>query len=137
MTESEEASIDRKVEELLTISRRVKLVLDTKTIAVICLLIVGAVLIFQARSRSNEARVDAHQALIQSVINERENLDGRLNFLQTRDCPVEYLQQLLVALQQQTNLTLVPSPCAASTQEIDDVQGQINAVNKRLASLQK
>ncbi len=67
----------------------------------------------------------------QSLVNSRDLLIYRRDFALSRDCPVEYFRQLLVALQVRADLTAVVPPC--EPEDLDAIDEQLAEVEAQIA----
>lgn len=137
--EASGVSIEEKVDHLIGTAAAVKIALDRRTfvvvIAIIVPLVVGAFLIWRQNTITDESRKVAKLAYVQSLVNNRDFLQYRHDFAQTRDCPVNYFRALLEVSRDRGDLSAVIPPC--SPVNLPDIDARIAEVEKKIALAQK
>lgn len=143
--ESTGFSIDEKVDALIQTAVDVRHALNRRTaiiiIAIIIPLITGAVLLgLSVAATATTKRVAdtnqriAKQAYVQALVNNRDFLQYRKDFAQTRDCPVEYFRDLLTVSRERGDLTTVVPPC--DTIDTTEIDAKIARVDQLIAAAQ-
>lgn len=145
-TPNQHEGLESKVDTLIVIAATVKQALNRRTAIVTAAiafpLIVGAALLFMQvmGTRDNNRLVRnnqsiANQAYIQALVNNRDFLQYRKDFAQTRDCPVEYFRELVIATRTGEDITAVLPPC--ETIDTSAIDAQIAEVNRKIAAVGK
>lgn len=144
--ESTGFSIEEKVDALIQTAVDVKRALNRRTaiviVAIVLPLITGAVLLgLSVSATSTTKRVAnsnqriAKQAYVQALVNNRDFLQYRKDFAQTRDCPVEYFRDLVTAVREDRDLLTVDPPCEAL--DVAVIDAKIAEVNRQIAAAEK
>lgn len=135
-------SIEEKVDALIQTAIDVKRALNRRTaivvVAIAVPLVVGAVLLgisVAATTTTNRVananQVIAERAYRQALVNNRDFLQYRKDFAQTRDCPVEYFRDLVTATREDRDLLSVQPPC--EQEDIAVIDAKIAEVEKLIA----
>lgn len=128
-------SIEEKVDALIVTAATVKQALNRRTAiitaAIAFPLLVGAGLLWAQVRGTHSNQVIAKQAYVQALVNNRDFLQYRKDFAQTRDCPVEYFRDLLTVSRERGDLTAVLPPCEKA--DLSAIDAQIEAVNRKIA----
>lgn len=132
-------SIEDKVDALIITAATVKSALNRRTAIVTAAiafpLIIGALLLFQQVRGTNNNQKIAEQAYVQALVNNRDFLQYRKDFAQTRDCPVEYFRDLLNVSRERGDLTAVLPPCEKA--DLAVIDAQIAEVERKIAEASK
>jgi hypothetical protein len=127
-------SNEEKLDSLIGIAANVRTALNKRTAIVTAAiafpLLVGAILLFQQTVGTHESQRIAKQAYVQALVNNRDFLQYRKDFAQTRDCPVEYFRDLLNVSRDRGDLTAVLPPCEPA--DLGVIDAQIAAVEKKI-----
>lgn len=123
---------EHKLNDLIRIAGEVRSALVRRSIwialGLVAPLVIGAALMWQINNSARNAENIAREAYLQSLRNNRQNLQYQRDFAQTRDCPVEYFRELLIVSRERGDLTAVQPPCEAP--EMVDYDKQIAEVNQ-------
>lgn len=132
-------SIEDKVDTLIITAATVKSALNRRTAVVTAAiafpLVIGAMLLWLQVRGTNDNHKIARQAYVQALVNNRDFLQYRKDFAQTRDCPVEYFRDLLNVSRERGDLTAVLPPCEKV--DIAAIDAQIAEVEKKIAEASK
>lgn len=128
-------SIEDKVDTLIYTAATVKSALNRRTAivtaAIAVPLVVAALLLWQQVHGTRDNQRIAKQAYVQALVNNRDFLQYRKDFAQTRDCPVEYFRDLLNTSRERGDLTAVLPPCEKV--DITAIDAQIAEVERKIA----
>lgn len=132
-------SIEDKVDTLIITAATVKSALNRRTAIVTAAiafpLLVGAALLAAQVSGTRDNQAIAKRAYVQALVNNRDFLQYRKDFAQTRDCPVEYFRDLLNVSRERGDLTAVLPPCEKV--DVAAIDAQIAEVEKKIAEASK
>lgn len=128
-------SIEDKVDALIFTAATVKSALNRRTAIVTAAiafpLMVGAGLLAAQVNGTRYNQRIAKQAYVQALVNNRDILQYRKDFAQTRDCPVEYFRDLLNVSRERGDLTAVLPPCEKV--DVAAIDAQIAEVERKIA----
>ena len=128
--------LESKVDALIVTAATVKSALNRRTAIVTAAiafpLLVGALLLWMQVRGTNDNHAIAKQAYVQALVNNRDFLQYRKDFAQTRDCPVEYFRDLLNVSRERGDLTAVLPPCEQI--DVGAIDAQIAEVDRKIAA---
>jgi hypothetical protein len=128
-------NLESKVDALIITAATVKQALNRRTAIVTAAiafpLVVGASLLWAQVQGTNDNHAIAKQAYVQALVNNRDFLQYRKDFAQTRDCPVEYFRDLLNVSRERGDLAAVLPPCERV--DVSVIDAQIAEVDKKIA----
>lgn len=138
-TEETAVASSEKLDRLVEIAGEVKTALSRRSMlimaAIVVPLVVGAVLLWGVYSDTRYSRKVAQLAYVQALINNRDSLQSRRDFAQTRDCPVEYFRELLRVNRERGNLDAIEPPCEKI--DVSDIDAKIADVERTIREVQK
>lgn len=133
-TEDKVIVTDTKVDQLIDIAAEVKRALTQRSIyialAIIIPLMVGTILMFQVRTNTVENQRLVRSSYMQNLESERDFLEFKKVFAETRDCPVKYFQDLLRARQDNVDITTIDPPCKPI--DIEAIDQAINRLDREI-----
>lgn len=137
------ASLEEKIDKIVTTAMSVKAALDKKTrtlievtvVVIAAALVSVAFLLWRQNVVVSNNQAVAEQAYLQALVNNRDFLQYRRDFGQTRDCPIEYFRDLLTVLSNRGDLSAVVPPC--SPIDINDIDAKIADLDRRIAALNR
>ena len=140
---TEDTGIDSntKIDQLIATAAEVKAALNRRSIIiafaiaipVTLALTIGAFLLWRINEGTQANQEIAENAYRQAITNNRDVLQYRRDFAQTRDCPVVYLKDLLRVSSERGDLNSVQPPCLP--EDIAEIDRKISEVEARIAEV--